>query len=152
MKSRVITEIEDQIYAEGYRPGTPQFEYMFRKRRVERCQEMRGVRSCQACHYFDSCELVKLYLRDIAEMKMRRHVAMEKQKAHAEALARSGRDPLPVYPLPRVEGPEIPGGLGTGNNPFTNTSWYPDEATTRSPSQSDDGSGLHPPWGPGLRK
>lgn len=76
---REISEIIEQLYVEGYKPGTPQFDIVFRKRKVDRCQEMHGVRSCQACRYFDYCELAKEHLRDLASMDKKKNAVVEKK-------------------------------------------------------------------------
>lgn len=76
--NKEILEIVDQLHAEGYDPKTPQFQFLFLKRRVERCQELRGAPSCQACYVFDHCELAKAHLRNIAEIEYRH--AMEKKR------------------------------------------------------------------------
>ncbi len=81
---REVSEILDQLHAEGYKPGTPQFNIVFRKRKVERCQEMHGVRSCGACKYFDYCELAKEHLRDMSEMNRQKANALVEKKENVK--------------------------------------------------------------------
>jgi hypothetical protein len=66
---RELIEILDQIHNEGYRAGTPQFDFILKKRKVERCQDMRRITACQACNAYDYCDLVKSYMRDLADIQ-----------------------------------------------------------------------------------
>ena len=77
---RELIEIHDQIYNEGYRPETAQYDFILRKRKVERCQEMRRITSCQACVAYDHCDLVKSHMRSLSEMEYAQRVSQQNKK------------------------------------------------------------------------
>jgi len=54
-----------EVELEGYDQGSPQYEVVLRQRRVERCQGMRGISSCEMCIARDSCEVLRHHLRDL---------------------------------------------------------------------------------------
>ena len=58
-------EILDRMYAEGFRPGNDEFDNAFLARKVTKCQELHTVSSCQACKYFDHCEMAKAHLINV---------------------------------------------------------------------------------------
>jgi hypothetical protein len=62
--NRVLGQIYEEIELEGYTPGSPEFERLFRARRVEKCQEMQGVRDCETCKAFIDCDLIKQHRMD----------------------------------------------------------------------------------------
>jgi hypothetical protein len=78
--ARELMEILDQIHNEGYRPGTPQFDFILRKRKVERCQDMRRITACQTCNAYDHCELLKSYMRDLAEIQHAQQHSQQNKK------------------------------------------------------------------------
>lgn len=61
----VLDQLRIQVELEGYEPGTPQYEAVLRKRKVELCMEMKGFAGCDECPAYDSCQIVKEYLRDL---------------------------------------------------------------------------------------
>jgi hypothetical protein len=58
-------EILDRMYAEGFKPGNPEFDTAFVARKVTKCQELQQVSSCQLCKYFDHCEMAKAHLINV---------------------------------------------------------------------------------------
>lgn len=59
-----VEQLEEELVAEGYVRGSPAYESMLRKRKVELCRLMRGV-SCESCAAYLDCSLLKHYLRDL---------------------------------------------------------------------------------------
>lgn len=64
--SKTMEALYHSVRAQGFVEGTPQFEVIFRAKRVELCQETRSVQSCPECNYFDFCTLAKDHLKDLA--------------------------------------------------------------------------------------
>ena len=62
---RHITQMSLEVEAQGYTPGTPPFEAMLRQRKVEACQVMQAVPSCNVCPAYENCELIRQHLRDL---------------------------------------------------------------------------------------
>lgn len=62
--SKVLDELEFQVEAAGYIPGTAEFDRRFRAARVEKCKEFQRVPHCSACRAFLDCNLVKAHLKD----------------------------------------------------------------------------------------
>jgi hypothetical protein len=142
-----LRDILDQLYAEGYKPGTPQFAFILRKRKVERCKELRNVSSCQVCSYFDSCDLVKAYMRDLAEIKQRQHARMVEEKKIREAHAKGAAIPggmgaTQVGGLPEWQ---VTPGMGEASDPGLYQPWGEEEAVTGITRQGGHGSGIPAP-------
>ena len=62
--STVLDELEFQVEAAGYVPGTAEFDRRLRAARVFKCQEFQQVAHCSACRAFLDCTLVKAHLKD----------------------------------------------------------------------------------------
>jgi len=65
MMSRILEELHKELKNAGFKPGTVEYEKERRKRQIELCKNHRGADSCWDCAYFDICEMIKAYLRDI---------------------------------------------------------------------------------------
>lgn len=87
--SRKIVEIEDTLHAEGYKPGTPQFDFLFVKRKIDLCQETRGVPSCQSCPVVEFCSLAADHFKTLAEIERQHHV----RKMEEAENVKKGTDP-----------------------------------------------------------
>ena len=62
MRPAGVAALELELQTEGYQKGTPTFDAALLQRKVERCQEQKGVPSCRECGYFDHCETAKDFL------------------------------------------------------------------------------------------
>jgi len=62
--NKVLDELEFQVEAAGYIPGTPEFARRLRAAKVTKCQEMQRVAFCSECRAFMECDLVRIHLRD----------------------------------------------------------------------------------------
>jgi len=88
--TRDLAAIVTQLLNEGYVEGTPIFDYVFMKRKVERCQELKRASNCRVCSYFDDCELAKSYLRQtLAFQQQAATEATSRKKAAQERAAAS---------------------------------------------------------------
>jgi hypothetical protein len=63
--SKELKQLRDNLEAAGFAPGSPAFEKEERRQKVELCKGRQSVASCWDCQYFDHCELIKAFLRDI---------------------------------------------------------------------------------------
>ena len=61
--SATLQVIEYELELAGYRPGTPRYEKALLDRKVECCKQLQSVGVCSECRAYDSCELVKKFLR-----------------------------------------------------------------------------------------
>ena len=62
--SKILEQLEFQVEAAGYVPGTAEFARRFRAAQVEKCKEMQGVDHCSNCRAFLDCKLVRAHLND----------------------------------------------------------------------------------------
>jgi hypothetical protein len=62
--SKVLDELEWQVEASGYVPGTEEFARRLRAAKVEKCKELQRVDHCSNCRAFLDCKLVKTHLKD----------------------------------------------------------------------------------------
>jgi hypothetical protein len=60
-----LAQTQLEVEAEGFQPGTPQFESKLRQRQVEACQVYQQVPNCSVCPAFDGCDMAKKHLMDI---------------------------------------------------------------------------------------
>ena len=98
---RELEIIAIQMRNEGYVDGTPAFDYIFLKRKIEKCQELRSANDCRTCSYFDHCEMAKSYLRQSLEFQRQAAAAatQRKKEAHQRAAASIGH----VLPMVAME-------------------------------------------------
>ena len=61
---KIIDEMEMTVEAEGFTPGTPQFDAAMRGKKVEKCQEVKGFLTCSQCPAVMECSLRLALLRD----------------------------------------------------------------------------------------
>jgi hypothetical protein len=69
--SRILKALRAELEMAGLKPGTLEYQKEERRRRVELCKAQKAVESCWKCDYFDHCELVKAYLRDIHKVEQK---------------------------------------------------------------------------------
>lgn len=98
---RELRAIADQLRNEGYVEGTPAYDYLFSKRKIEMCQELRSVADCRVCPNFDYCEMAKSYLRQthVYQQQAAANAANRKREAQKRAAASIGH----VFPMVAVE-------------------------------------------------
>lgn len=63
--STILEDIREEVELEGHEPGTPKFERIYLARRVERCQQMQGVRECRDCRAYLDCSLAKEHMMSV---------------------------------------------------------------------------------------
>jgi len=63
--SKIVSEIEEGLKAEGFVPGSAEYENLLLERKVLKCQEYRSVVSCRECHVIDHCTLYRDWLFNI---------------------------------------------------------------------------------------
>jgi hypothetical protein len=62
----VLQNIRRDLELEGYKADSEAFEVALRARKVQVCQEMKGLPTCSGCPAYMGCELIKAHRRDIA--------------------------------------------------------------------------------------
>ena len=60
-----LAVLEDELVQEGYLEGTPAYVRGLLQKKVQYCQQDKGVLDCRECAYFDHCETAKAYLVDL---------------------------------------------------------------------------------------
>lgn len=65
-EGRAIDELAIAVEGEGFAPGSPQFEVALRAKKVEKCRELRGLRTCEMCPAVLDCSIRLAHLRDRA--------------------------------------------------------------------------------------
>lgn len=61
---KVVDELEMAVEAEGFTPGTAQFEMALRAWKVDKCKELKGFLACTQCPAVLDCTLRLAHLRD----------------------------------------------------------------------------------------
>lgn len=69
--SRALKQLYVDLKASGLVEGTNEFDTVLRERKVEMCKQMRSLASCWDCDYFDDCEMIKSYLRDLYNVEQK---------------------------------------------------------------------------------
>ena len=92
-------QLEAALMAEGFNPGSPEYEREFTNRKIKLCQEHQGLDACQQCRMYDRCTLLQSVRRQAIE-------------ANAEQIARqqSGEaDPVTRKPVLHLQQDHTPG-------------------------------------------
>jgi hypothetical protein len=63
-QDKLLDELEMAVEAEGFAPGSPQFEVALRARKVDKCKELKGYLTCSQCPAVTECSLRLAHLRD----------------------------------------------------------------------------------------
>lgn len=66
-------DLVDEVSGEGHPPGSALHLELVTAKKVERCQEARGVNDCGACPHFAWCGVVKAHLTNLKYGELAKH-------------------------------------------------------------------------------